>query len=77
MDELELLALVEDEVVELLPVVVVEVIVPELVWVEVEVPVWAAIGVCGKTTTDPKTRMAITSSNVHRSLFIIFHRSHR
>ena len=37
-DELELLVLVEDEVVEVLPIVVVRVIVLELVGVEVEFP---------------------------------------
>ena len=45
MDELELLVLEEDEVVEMLPVTVAEVTVLELVWVEVEFPVGAAMGV--------------------------------
>ena len=75
-DELELLVLVEDEVVEVLPVVVVEVIVLELVWVEVEFPVWAAMGVGERTKADPKTRMTITSSNIPRFLFTNVHRSH-
>ncbi len=75
-DELELLVLVEDEVVEVLPVVVGKVIVLELVGVEVELPVWAAMGVGEETRADPKTRMTINSSNIPRFLFTNVHRSH-
>ena len=76
-DELELLVLVEDEVLEVLSVVDVEVIVLvlELVWVEVEFPVWAAMGVGERTIADPKTRMAITSRNIQGYLFMNVHRS--
>ena len=77
-DELELavlvdkLELVEDEVVGML-VVVVDVTVLVLVWLEVELPVWAAIGVDEKARTDPKTRMIVTSSSIPRCLFDNFH----
>jgi len=71
-DELEL---VEDEVVEML-VVVVDVTVLVLVWLEVELSVWATIGVGEKAKTDPKTRMIVTSSSIPRCLFDNFHWSH-
>jgi len=74
--ELELLVLAEDEVVEMLPVVVVRVIVLELVEVELELPVWATMGVGKRTKVDPKTRMTIMSSNTPRFLFTNVHRSH-
>jgi len=74
-DELELLALAEDEVVVVLPVVVGKVIVLEVVGVEVELPVWAAMGFGKETRADPQTRMTVISSIIQRFLITNVHRS--